>query len=346
MTLVPLWFIILTVVWTGFFVLEGFDFGVGMLHGIVGKDEPGRRAVIATIGPLWDGNEVWLIVAVAGTFAAFPGWYATMFSAFYLLLLLVLAGLIVRGVSFEFMGKVTAARWRRTWHVGLTVSSVVVPLVLGIVLGDLLRGIPINSSQEFTGSFWDLLQPYGIFTGVTLVILCLLDGATFLALKTTGELRQTAARLTRPLAPLAVAAVVGFLIWTQVVSGRGDLPNFVELCAAIAVFAAWWLVGENRDGWAFTATAATIGLSVISLFVDLYPRVMVSSTNSSYSLTVSNTQAGSYSLKVMTVVAVIFLPIVLGYTAWNYHVFRKRISRDDFVEPESVEPESPVPSHP
>ena len=178
MQLVPFWFIVIAVLWTGFFVLEGFDFGVGMLHSLVGQDEPGRRAAINTIGPLWDGNEVWLIVAAAAMFAAFPGWYATAFSGFYLLMVLLLAALIVRGVAFEYRGKRDAVRWRRTWDVLLTVGSVAAPFLIGVVLGDMLHGLPINSSQEYTGSFWDLLQPYALFTGVTLVLICLLHGAT------------------------------------------------------------------------------------------------------------------------------------------------------------------------
>ena len=213
---IPFWFIVITVLWTGFFVLEGFDFGVGMLHGVVGQDEAGRRAAINTIGPLWDGNEVWLIVAAAAMFAAFPGWYATMFSGFYLALVLLLASLIVRGVSFEYRGKRDALRWRRTWDVLLTVGSLLAPLLIGVALGDLLHGLPINSSQEYTGSFWDLLQPYGLFTGVTLVLICLLHGATFLGLKTTGDMHERAGQLARRVAPLTGAAVVAFVIWTHV----------------------------------------------------------------------------------------------------------------------------------
>ena len=196
-SLVPFWFIVIAVLWTGFFILEGFDFGVGMLHGVVGTDDAGRRAAINTIGPLWDGNEVWLIVAGAAMFAAFPGWYATMFSAFYLALVLLLASLIVRGVSFEYRGKRDAVRWRRTWDVLLTAGSVLAPLLIGVALGDLLHGLPINSSQNYTGSFWDLLQPYALFTGVTLVLICLLHGATFLCLKTTGDMRERSGRLAR-----------------------------------------------------------------------------------------------------------------------------------------------------
>src|ERR1700751_4642900 len=188
--LIPFWFIVIAILGTGFFILEGFDFGVGMLHGVVGQDEAGRRAVINTIGPLWDGNEVWLIVAGASMFAAFPGWYATMFSALYLALVLLLISLIIRGVAFEYRGKRDAARWRRTWDVLLTVGSLLSPLLLGIALGDLLHGLPINASQNFTGSFWDLLQPYAVFTGVTFVLICLQHGATFLCLKTTDGMRE------------------------------------------------------------------------------------------------------------------------------------------------------------
>src|SRR5690348_6132017 len=187
---VPFWFIVIVSLWTGFFVLEGFDFGVGMLHSVIGRDEAGRRAAINTIGPLWDGNEVWLIVAAAAMFAAFPGWYTTMFSGMYLALALLLGCLIIRGVAFEYRGKRDAARWRRTWDVSLTVGSVLAPLLIGVALAGLLHGLPINSAQNFTGSFCDLFQPYALWTGVTLVLVCALHGATFLCLKTTGEMRE------------------------------------------------------------------------------------------------------------------------------------------------------------
>src|SRR6202000_2082446 len=211
--LIPFWFIVIAILWTGFFVLEGFDLGVGMLHGVVGQDEAGRRAAINTIGPLWDGNEVWLIVAGASMFAAFPGWYATMFSALYLALVLLLISLIIRGVAFEYRGKRDAARWRRTWDVLLTVGSLLAPLLLGIALGDLLHGLPINSAQNFTGSFWDLFQPYAVLTGVTLVLICLLHGARFLGLQTTDAMPEKYTQLARRAAPVTGAFVPGFIIW-------------------------------------------------------------------------------------------------------------------------------------
>src|ERR1700761_9800559 len=182
MSLVPFWFIVIAILWTGFFILEGFDFGVGMLHSVVGRDEAGRRAAINTIGPLWDGNEVWLIVAGAAMFAAFPGWYATLFSALYLALVLVLLALFARGVSFEYRGKRDSARWRSGWSWALTIGSLLVPLLIGIGLGDLLQGLPINQHHDFTGDFFDLLTGYGLMTGVNLLALCLLHGATFMAL--------------------------------------------------------------------------------------------------------------------------------------------------------------------
>jgi cytochrome d ubiquinol oxidase subunit II len=330
MQLVPFWFIVITVLWTGFFVLEGFDFGVGMLHGVVGKDEAGRRAAINTIGPLWDGNEVWLIVGAAAIFAAFPGWYATMLSGFYLALVILLAALIVRGVSFEYRGKRQAARWTRTWDGLMVAGSLLAPLLIGLVLGDLLHGLPINSSQEYTGSFWDLFQPYGLFTGITFVLICLLSGATFLCLKTTDDLREGAWRLARRIAPVTGAAVVAFAIWTHVQSSTTFLLNPVELLAVLGVIAAVWLVYDHREGFAFAATTVTMAACVVSIFTGLYPNVMVSSTKAAYNLTVHNTASGAYSLKVMSVVVVIFLPFVLAYQTWTYYVFRRRVSKREF----------------
>jgi cytochrome d ubiquinol oxidase subunit II len=327
MTLGQFWFIVIAVLWTGFFVLEGFDFGVGILHGPIGRDEAGRSAAVATIGPLWDGNEVWLIVAGAAMFAAFPGWYATMFSGFYLALVLLLAALIVRGVSFEYREKVVNPRWRHTWDAALTTGSLVAPFVLGVALGDILHGIPIGTDQEYSGTLLDLLQPYAIYVGLTLVLLCVLHGATFLTLKTTGEVSARAARLARRIAPITALAVLLFASWTHATAGRGFFPNVVEVAAVLAVFATTWLLAERRDGWAFAVTTFAMATSVLAIFVDLYPRVIVSTGAAGTDLTVGNTAAGSYSLKVMTVVLVVLLPVVLVYQSWTYYVFRRRIGQ-------------------
>ena len=345
MQLHTLWFVIIAIFWVGFFVLEGFDFGVGMLHTIVGKTDIERRVALNTIGPFWDGNEVWLVVAAAGTFAAFPGWYATMFSALYLALLLTLAALIARGVAFEFKGKSRNPRWQNTWKWCTTIGSLLIPLLLGIALGDLLVGLPINQNHDYTGNFFDLFTPYGIWTGLTFVGLCLLHGATFLKLKTTDQVRQRARTIARPLGWTAIALVIGHVVWTRVVANGQDVPQPVQILSVIAViFAARLAVSENNDGAAFGASVIAIAATVGSIFIDLYPRLMVSSTNTAYNLTVNNSASGSYALKVMTIAAVIFFPLVLLYQGWSLHVFRARVKTppapDEQPVPEVTAPQS------
>jgi cytochrome d ubiquinol oxidase subunit II len=328
------WFIVIALFFTGFFVLEGFDFGVGMLHGIVGRTDDERRLAINTIGPLWDGNEVWLIVAGAGMFAAFPSWYATMFSGFYLALVLVLVALILRGVSFEYRGRRDGVRWRRTWDWSMSIGSLVAPLLIGVALGDLLYGLPIDSSQEFTGSFWDLLTPYGLFFGLTIVSICVLHGATFISLRTTpGDVHDRAARLARRTAPVTAAVVLVAMVWTHVMVDQGVIPGLIQVAAVLALIAVTWLIREGREGSAFAMTTVAMATTILTIFVDLYPRVMVSSTSAANALTVTNTSSSPYALKVMTIVAVLFFPLVVVYQAWSYHVFRKRIGVADLERP-------------
>jgi len=319
------WFIVIAFFWTGFFILEGFDLGVGAMHMVVGKTDIERRVAINSIGPFWDGNEVWLIVAGAGMFAAFPNWYASMFSALYLALMLVILALIIRGLSFEYRGKVTSPRWRATWSWLLTTGSVLLPVLFGVALGDLLHGLPIDKNGDYTGSFIDLLQPYGLWVGVTLLAITLAHGAMYLSIKTTGTVQQRSQRLAGTLSWIAVPFVVGFAIWTHILSGRGVIPGFLNIAAILLVIGAAWAVREGHGGWGFAATTATMGASVASLFVALYPNVFVSTTNKSYNITVANSASGSYALTTMTVVAVIFAPLVIAYQAWSYHVFRGRI---------------------
>jgi len=333
MSLVTVWFIIIAVLWTGFFVLEGFDFGVGLLHRVLARDEPDRLTIVNTIGPLWDGNEVWLVVAGAAMFAAFPGWYATMFSAFYLALALVLVALILRGVAFEFRGRADGVRWRNTWSVLLMVGSLLAPLLIGVALGDLLNGLPIGADQEYAGTFGDLLQPYALWVGITLVAICVLHGATFIALKTTGEVRDRAKRLARRTAPVTALIVVVFAVWTHAVAGKGVLLNLVEIAVILAVLAGVWLAGEGRDGWAFAVTTFVMAGTIVAIFSELYPRVMVSTNGSATDLTTSNTASAGYTLKLMTVIFVVLFPLVAAYQAWTYHAFRRRLSREEFENP-------------
>ena len=326
MSLDVLWFVVVATFWTGFFVLEGFDFGVGVLHHAVGRTDLERRVAINTIGPVWDGNEVWLIVGGAAIFAAFPGWYATWFSAGYLALMLVLVALIIRGVSFEWRARVDTPRWRRTWSWTLTVGSALVPLLLGVALGDLLTGLPIAASNEFTGSFWDLLTPYGLWLGLTLLVLCLLHGATFLSLKSTGVVRERATRLAGRLVWPSLLLVLVYALWTVSISGGGPWRILAAAVPAVAAAGAVILIRASREGTSFAATTVTIGGTLAALFANLYPNVMVSSTTTANNLTVAGTASGSYALKVMTVVAAVMLPVVLIYQGWSYWVFRARIS--------------------
>ena len=343
MTLGDLWFIVDVLFWAGFFVLEGFDFGVGMLHSFLGRTDTERRVIVNTIGPVWDGNEVWLIVAGAVIFAAFPSWYATMFSTLYLALVVLLVALMVRGLAFEYQRKFDDPRWRSTWRWGLTIGSALIPLLVGVALGDLLHGLPINKAHQFTGSFWTLLTPFGLWTGVTLLVLSLLMGATYLTLKTTGELRKRAQRAAVAIGALAVVVTFGFMTWLHVGLSTGFVPKPIEALALMAVIAAAWLASTKADGWAFTAAAVGIAGTVGSIFQELFPRVMISTTNAAYSLTVNNTASPPYTLKVMTVVAVIFFPCVLVYQAWGYHIFRKRLSVPRVGGDEmTVAPKAPV----
>jgi cytochrome d ubiquinol oxidase subunit II len=326
MQLHTIWFIIIVVFWLGFFILEGFDFGVGMLHRFIASSEAGRRVVINTIGPWWDGNEVWLVVAGAALFAAFPGWYATMFSALYLALVLVLAALMFRGVSFEYRGKRESTRWRSGWSWALTIGSALVPLLLGVGLGDLLNGLPINQQHNFTGDFFDLLTGYGLMTGVTMFVLCLLQGATFLSLRTTDEIRDRARAAGRVIGVVAIAVNLAWVIWTLVVIGGGTVPEPTQIFGLIAVVFAFVLAGTNYNAWAFAASSFAIAAAIGQIFISLYPNVMISSTNSAYNLTVNNAASGHYELVVMTIVAVLLVPVVLLYQGWSFRVFRRRVS--------------------
>jgi cytochrome d ubiquinol oxidase subunit II len=332
MTLTTFWFFTIAVLWTGFLLLEGFDFGVGMLHGVLGRDEAGRKDAIGAIGPVWDGNEVWLIVAVAAMFAAFPSWYATMFSGFYLLMLVALVGLILRGVSFEFRSHAAGPGGRRIWSATLTTGSAVVPFVLGTALGNLLHGVPIDAAGEFTGDLGSLLHPYALFVGLTVTALCLLHGALFLELRADGAVRERAVGAARVLAPVTGLIVVVFAIWTRVTSGNGFLLSIPELIAVLGALAAFALVRERRLGLAFGATSLTIASVVASLFGELYPRVMVSSTAPANDLTVVGTASSPYALQVVTVVAAVMLPFVLLYQGWTYHVFRRRLGAGDHAK--------------
>ena len=337
MTLSIVWFVIVAFFWTGFFVLEGFDFGVGILHKVIGRTDLERRVAINTVGPVWDGNEVWLVVAGAAMFAAFPPWYASWFSALYLALWLLLAALIIRGVSFEFRGQFDRRGWRSTWSWTLAIGSTVAPLLFGIALGDLLAGLPIDPGGDFTGSFLDLLTPYGLFLGVTLLVLCLLHGATFLSIRSTGVVLDRAQAIARRMAIPAAALVAGFVVWTFALARPGVWAIVALAVPLVAIVAAVALVlGGRAGGRAFAATAVAIGGIIASLFANLYPNLLISTTDAANSLTVANSTATPYSLQVMTIVAAVMVPLVLLYQGWTYYVFRARVVGPRAQSPEPV----------
>ena len=326
MTLSIVWFVVVAFFWTGFFVLEGFDFGVGALHKIVGRTDLERRVAINTVGPVWDGNEVWLVVAGAAMFAAFPPWYATWFSALYLALWLLLAALIVRGVSFEFRGKFDSPTWRSTWSWTLTVGSVLAPLLIGVGLGDLLVGLPIDADGNYTGTFLGLLTPYGLWVGITMLALCLWHGATFLTIRSTGVVLQRAVSLKDRLSIPAAVLVIIFAVWTYLMVRPGAGGLIALAVPVLAVLAAFALArSAGGTGRAFAVTAVAIGGTVAAVFANLYPAVMISTTDAAYTLTVENSTASSYSLTVMTIVAAVMVPLVLAYQGWTYFVFRARV---------------------
>ncbi|HVV91050.1 MAG TPA: cytochrome d ubiquinol oxidase subunit II [Solirubrobacterales bacterium] len=333
-TLQVVWFVLIGVLWLGYFVLEGFDFGVGMLIRAVGRSDAGKRAVIHTIGPVWDGNEVWLIVAGGATFAAFPQWYATLFSGFYLALFLILVGLIVRNVSFEFWGKGTSERWKRGWEWAMMVGSAVPALLWGVGWANIVHGVPIDAQMEYTGTFFDLLRPYALLGGVATLLVFLAHGAVFLALRTEGELGERAKAIAGRVMPPAAVAGVAFLAWT-VLAHRGGVDVVSALIAALSavcLVAAVVLVRRRDEAWAFAATAGAIVFFFTALFVDLFPHTMVSSTSSAFDMTLNASSSSSYTLTVMTVVAALLVPGVLVYQAWTYWVFRRRVSAEDFGE--------------
>jgi cytochrome d ubiquinol oxidase subunit II len=325
MELTTVWFALIAVLWVGYFCLEGFDFGVGMLLPVLARNETERRVMINTIGPVWDGNEVWVLVAGGATFAAFPEWYATLFSGFYLPLLLILVALIVRGLSFEYRHKRDEAEWKARWDLAIIVGSVVPALLWGVAFANIVAGVPIDADKEFTGTLFTLLNPYGLLGGLVTLTLFAAHGAMFVALKTDGDIRHRARDLAVRIGAGAAVLAVVFLVWTQLKTGTA-LTAVVFAVSALALVGGLLAAGAGREGWAFVGTFATIGLAVIGLFLALFPDVMPSTTDPAYSLTTTNAAATAYTLEVMTWVAVVFTPIVLGYQAWTYWIFRKRIS--------------------
>ena len=336
MSLNEFWFILITILFIGFFVLEGFDFGVGIVSRFLGKTDQEKRVYINTIGPYWDANEVWLITAAGAMFAAYPHWYATMFSGFYIPLVIMLLALIVRGVSFEFRGKVENPNWKNTWDWAMFIGSLLPPILWGVVLANFMTGMPINQDKEMVGGFLQFLHPFALLGGLMFLSLTVTHGLQFITIRTTGELQERARNLGRKIAPISIMLFLAFIVVGYFISDvftyHGQTFMVIPILAWIALLFANLYNTQKLDINAFALTSVTMILLIGSIFIGMFPRVMISSISDAYTLTVYNAASGAYTLKVMTYFSLTLLPFVLGYTAWSYYIFRKRIKKDDELE--------------
>jgi cytochrome d ubiquinol oxidase subunit II len=332
MDLATLWFWVVAFFFVGYFVLDGFDFGVGMSLPFLGRDDVSRRQVINTIGPVWDLNETWVIVAGAVLFASFPEWYATLFSGFYLPLLLILLALILRGVSFEYRHQREGRQWKQNFDRMIVIGSVVPALLWGVAFGNIVQGVALDEDHIYVGGFFSLLNPYALLVGVTTLLLFFLHGVLFVALKTDGRVHEDAHRLAKLAAGPTILAAAGTVVWTAVIALNREAPLLwlvlgAGALAAVALIAAVGFSLVRRDGWAFVSGMVTVMLAVVMLFAALFPYVMPSTIDPAYSLTIANASSTPYTLQIMTWTALIAMPLVLAYQAWTYWVFRKRVTR-------------------
>ncbi|TVR43318.1 MAG: cytochrome d ubiquinol oxidase subunit II [Bacteroidia bacterium] len=327
-----IWFVLIAILFIGYFILEGFDFGVGILLPFISKDDTDRRVVINTIGPFWDANEVWLITAGGAMFAAFPHWYATLFSGFYLPLFVMLLGLILRAVGFEFRSKKSEKWWRRTFDNFIFWGSLIPALLWGVAFTNIVQGLPIGADMNFTGNLLHMLNPYALLGGIVVVLLFVLHGALFLSLRTTDALKERAESLAKklwiPIAAItAVFAVLGYNN-TVLFEGLGLVPGTIPTLAILSFVACFVFIRMKMQGYAFAAMAATILLGTAVIFYGLFPNVMPSSLSPEYSLTIYNASSSQMTLRIMSIVALLFVPVVLAYQGWSYYVFSKRVTRD------------------
>ncbi|WP_240377105.1 cytochrome d ubiquinol oxidase subunit II [Bacillus piscicola] len=336
MSLSEFWFILITILFVGFFVLEGFDFGVGIVSRFLGKDDQEKRVYINTVGPFWDANEVWLITAGGAMFAAFPHWYATMFSGLYIPLVFMLLALIIRGVSFEFRGKVKDQRWRHTWDWAMFAGSLLPPILWGVVLANFITGMPINQDKEMVGGFLQFLHPFALLGGAMFLFLTITHGLQFITIRTTGDLQERARKLGQRVTPVTIVLFLAFIIiayfTSDVFTNHGQTFMVLPILAWVALLFANLYNAQKMDFNAFALTTVTIILLTGSIFIGMFPRVMISSISDAFSLTVYNASSGGYTLKLMTYFSIALLPFVLGYQAWSYYIFRKRVKQEDELE--------------
>src|SRR5690625_2757399 len=333
LSLHELWYLLIAILFVGFFVLEGFDFGVGAMVRILGKNDREKRRYIGTIGPVWDANEVWLITAGGAMFAAFPHLYATLFSGFYIPFVFMLLALILRGVSFEFREKVNTKRWKNIWDWTLFIGSALPPVLWGVALTNFKTGMPIDGDKEMVGGFLQFLHPFALLGGVMFLLLCIVHGLQFITIRTEGELQERARQAGKKFAPFTLIALLAFAIigWikTDIFTYHGTFWIILPIGAWVALLTASILNVKKSDIWAFTLTSITVGLLIASVFIGMFPRVMISTLGEANNLTIINASSGSYTLKVMSYFSLTLLPFVLAYQGWSYYVFRQRIKKDD-----------------
>ncbi|WP_342581746.1 cytochrome d ubiquinol oxidase subunit II [Ureibacillus sp. FSL W7-1570] len=329
MSLPELWFILIAVLFIGFFFLEGFDFGVGMLTRLLAKNKDERTQLLTTIGPFWDANEVWLITAGGALFAAFPNWYATMFSGYYTLFVIFLLALIARGVAIEYIHHTKTDKYLNLWYWCIAIGSFLSPFLLGMLFTSLIQGVPIDETMTMYGTFSDFVNAYSVVGGLAVVLLSLVHGLTYIGLRTTGPVHDRALSL---LNKVYVVLFIGLVVFAALTYVSTDLFIVRPLATPILLGAVVLttilgiiFANKRREGLAFTMSGLSIVFTVAMLFIGLFPRVMISTIDPAFNLTIDNAASGEYTLSVMTKVAVTLLPFVLGYQIWSYYVFRKRI---------------------
>lgn len=327
-----IWFVLIAVLFVGYFFLEGFDFGVGILMPFVAKDDVDRRVVLNTIGPFWDGNEVWLITAGGAMFAAFPHWYATLFSGFYIPFLIMLLALIFRASGFEFRSKMPHSWWRKVADWLIFAGSIIPAFLWGVAFTNIVMGLPIGADMYFTGNLVEILNPYALLGGVVVVLMFMLHGALFLCLRTTGEIKNRVEKLAGFLWwPTAVASILFAMLgyWLTIIFGNeGFTISLLPLLALIIFTSSYVLIRLKFFKFAFAGIAMTIVLGTIIMFYGMFPNVLPSSIDTAYSLNIYNSSSSPLTLRIMSIVALIFLPIILVYQVWSYRIFSTRISRD------------------
>ncbi|WEA44421.1 cytochrome d ubiquinol oxidase subunit II [Priestia aryabhattai] len=330
------WYLLVSILFVGFIFLEGFDFGIGMVSRFLGRNDLERRAFINTIGPFWDANEVWLISAIGAMFAAFPNWYATLLSGSYVLFVLLLLSLIGRGVAFEFRGKVEKQAWKNAWDWVIFFGSLFPPLIFGILFSALMKGLPVESNMQMNAGFSDIVNLYTITGGVTLTMLCLWHGLIFATIRTMDDIRDRSRKVAMKLLPVNALLLLIFsgmtFFETDLFSNHSRLMLYTFFIGIFVYLLAGFFLTRKKDGWAFAMSGLILILSISSIFAGLFPTVLVSSINESYSLTIHNAASGNYCLKIMSYAAIALLPFVLGYQIWSYYVFRKRVDHKEHME--------------